>query len=353
MVKAKKVYFFPCAGYGLATIRLRVQNIVNNFPEDMEFKVFLPTGVINYHTRLFNLFFADILVFTKTSDPVTFLFVLMAKLLRKKVVYDTCDNYFVRRMPKSTYSFLERLKQAYMVSAARLIARCADLVMVEPSLGKIARRFNKNIIIYNDNINISKYVKKQDYNISNIAGRVTIGWVGNARGPHYFNLLLLLPIFKKLANEFKIKFMFIGAVNSSKLYDKFNAIKGLEVKFITNFNWEDTKALSKLMSNFDIAVAPVEDKDYNKDKGLFKVMEYLAVGLPAIVSLVGTNKNYIKHGTNGFLVKTEDEWIKAFRMLIRSKSLRRYMGNNARKDVEKNYASEQEAKRFVEQIKKF
>jgi glycosyltransferase involved in cell wall biosynthesis len=305
--------------------------------------------MINYHTRLFSFFSADVIILTKTSDPITFLFVLIARMLGKKVVYDTTDDYFAKNLPKSTYSFFQKIVQGYMVSAARLISRFSNLLQVDTRLEKIAKKFNKNVVGYYNNIDLSKYTKKTDYSISK---SVKIGWVGNARGPHFYNLLMLLPVFKELVKDkaSKIKFVFIGAVSSDKLYNKFKEIEGLEVEFITDINWEDTKGLTRSMSNFDIAVAPLEDNLNNRGHAMFKVLEYLAVGLPVVISLVGDNKNYIKHSVNGFLAKNEEEWIKHLKELIKDKKMRERVGKNARKDVEENYSSEQESKKFVEQI---
>ena len=64
----------------------------------------------------------------------------------------------------------------------------------------------------------------------------------------------------------------------------------------------------------------------------------MALGIPAVMSPVGVNTEIIQDGVNGYLAKTEDEWIEKISKLIESSELRKKIGENGRVTVEKNYS---------------
>ena len=66
----------------------------------------------------------------------------------------------------------------------------------------------------------------------------------------------------------------------------------------------------------------------------------MALGLPTVATDVGTNPSIISHMKNGWLVKTEDEWIEALETLINNPDLRAKIGEEARRKIIENYSIE-------------
>ena len=64
----------------------------------------------------------------------------------------------------------------------------------------------------------------------------------------------------------------------------------------------------------------------------------MAFGIPTVASDIGSSSRIISHLQNGWLVKTEEEWLEALETLIKDPSLRRSLGIEARKTVEKSYS---------------
>ena len=56
---------------------------------------------------------------------------------------------------------------------------------------------------------------------------------------------------------------------------------------------------------------PLPDNEWTKGKCGFKAIQYMAMGKPTVLSAVGFNNELIEHGKDGFLCKTEDEWVTA------------------------------------------
>ena len=66
----------------------------------------------------------------------------------------------------------------------------------------------------------------------------------------------------------------------------------------------------------------------------------MAFGLPTVATNVGTTPTIIKHMTNGWLVKTDEEWIVALEELIKNPKLRQDLGETARLTVLENYSTD-------------
>jgi glycosyltransferase involved in cell wall biosynthesis len=69
------------------------------------------------------------------------------------------------------------------------------------------------------------------------------------------------------------------------------------------------------LSCLDIGVMPLEDNDYNRGKCGFKIVQYMAMGIPPVASPVGVNEAIINNGVNGFLARTEEDWERALSLL--------------------------------------
>ena len=66
----------------------------------------------------------------------------------------------------------------------------------------------------------------------------------------------------------------------------------------------------------------------------------MACGLPVVASRVGANIQIVKHGINGYLASTDNDWEQALNALHENPLLRQSMGNRGRQDVEAHYSLE-------------
>jgi glycosyltransferase involved in cell wall biosynthesis len=74
----------------------------------------------------------------------------------------------------------------------------------------------------------------------------------------------------------------------------------------------------------------------------------MGVGTPVVASDVGVNSQIIKSGENGFLARTEDDWVRSIAALIDNAELRRSFGLRGRELVEKEYSIERFANLYVD-----
>jgi len=87
----------------------------------------------------------------------------------------------------------------------------------------------------------------------------------------------------------------------------------------------------------DIGIAPTPDDRWTRGKCGFKIIQYMASGLPVIASPVGANAQIVTPQT-GLLATTRQEWMDAIVKLASDVQLRRTMGAAGRERVEQEYS---------------
>lgn len=87
----------------------------------------------------------------------------------------------------------------------------------------------------------------------------------------------------------------------------------------------------------DIGVSPLPDTPFTRGKCGFKLIQYMATGLPVVTTPVGAHTEIVRDGVNGFLVQDQDEWLRAIGQLVRDQALRQRLGLAGRKRVEEQY----------------
>jgi glycosyltransferase involved in cell wall biosynthesis len=100
-----------------------------------------------------------------------------------------------------------------------------------------------------------------------------------------------------------------------------------------------------------VGIMPLPDDPFARGKCGLKGLQYMAVGLPVVLSPVGVNVDIIQDGQNGFLASSEDEWVAALERLAGSPDLRRKLGSAGRRTVEDKYSAESSSARFAEAVR--
>ena len=78
-----------------------------------------------------------------------------------------------------------------------------------------------------------------------------------------------------------------------------------------------------------------------------KALQYMALGMPPVVSPVGVNTTIVRDGVNGFYARAEEEWIDRIALLLEDEPLRRSLGQEARRTVEESYSARAHAPRVA------
>ena len=166
--------------------------------------------------------------------------------------------------------------------------------------------------------------------------KVIIGWVGVSGNLHH--LEMLSPIFQSLSR--------IHRIQVNVVCDAAITIPDVKVKHIP---WK-LETQGQEIALFDIGVMPLPNNKYTEGKCGYKALQYMAASVPPVCSDVGSNRDIVEHGCEGFIVSSIDEFFKALDTLISDKDLRKKMGLNARRKVEKCFSIPAVGKKLVNEI---
>jgi glycosyltransferase involved in cell wall biosynthesis len=111
--------------------------------------------------------------------------------------------------------------------------------------------------------------------------------------------------------------------------------------------WREAEELRDVQS-FDIGLMPLPDDTWSRGKCGFKALLYMALGVPAVVSPVGVNRDIVSHGANGLLAASEDEWVDAVASLATDPALRQRLAEAGRTTVVERYSGQRWAPRFLD-----
>ena len=98
------------------------------------------------------------------------------------------------------------------------------------------------------------------------------------------------------------------------------------------------KTEAEALAACDVGIMPLEDDDWTRGKGGFKLLQYMAAGLPTVASPVGVNREITQEGETGFLAASPEDWERSLDRLLGDAELRRRMGLAGRRRVEERYA---------------
>jgi glycosyltransferase involved in cell wall biosynthesis len=102
------------------------------------------------------------------------------------------------------------------------------------------------------------------------------------------------------------------------------------------------------VQRFSIGIMPLLDRPFERGKSGFKLIQYMACGLPVMASPVGVNSSIVEEESNGFLATSEADWEQGLRRLIADPALRQRLGAEGRKRAVASYSLAFQAPRLVD-----
>jgi glycosyltransferase involved in cell wall biosynthesis len=92
---------------------------------------------------------------------------------------------------------------------------------------------------------------------------------------------------------------------------------------------------------------PLVDHPWERGKCGYKLVQYMASGLPVVASPVGVNTELVAHGINGFLASSAAEWVDGISRLVGDERLRSRMAQAGRERVIKTYSLQAQVPRVA------
>lgn len=162
-------------------------------------------------------------------------------------------------------------------------------------------------------------------------------WIGSPSTARYLQLIREPLQVLAARHPFVLRVIGGGAVD----------LPGVQVEVVP---WTEATEVENI-SACQVGVMPLLDSLWERGKCGYKLIQYMACGLPVVASPVGVNCQIVEHGNNGFLAEIPAEWEKALQTLLADADLRQRMGQAGRQKVEQQYCIQMTGPRLATLLK--
>lgn len=214
----------------------------------------------------------------------------------------------------------------------KIIAMSDAVIAGNEGLAEHARKAGKPVMVMPTCIDQESCVPKD-----NSAGseNVIIGWTGNPFNLRHFGLIL--PALQRISAKYPQVIVRLNSRGQKPV------LPGVRTEYR---GWTLENEMTDL-TNFDVGIMPLIDDAYTRGKCGFKLLQYMAAGLPSVSSPVGVNARIVDDGENGFLARSNDDWANKLSLLIENPELRKSMGIKARRKALREYSLAANAGKLV------
>lgn len=216
-----------------------------------------------------------------------------------------------------------------------LIRGAASVCAGNDYLKDYADRAGASAIVLPTVVDIDRYVPA-----ATRPGRApTIGWIGS---PSTWKFVRpLLPLLASLCRDHGLRFAAVGA-GAGAAGDRF---AGLDL-----IDWSEDGEIAAVQA-MDIGIMPLPDEPWARGKSGYKLVQYMACGLPVVASPVGVNTTIVRDGETGLLATDTGQWGQALTRLIDDHQLRSTMGRAGRARAVQSYSLQAHAPRLIAAIR--
>jgi glycosyltransferase involved in cell wall biosynthesis len=209
---------------------------------------------------------------------------------------------------------------------ARDLAMASDLIVCGNTfLANHFSHWNSNVTVIPTAVNTAWYRPRH----AGITGSTLImGWTGTSG-----NFPFLYAIEGALIRVFE----HCGQAKLLVVADRPPQFKLLPASRIEFEHWTP-RTEQAAFDRMSIGLMPLADTDWCNGKCSYKMLCYMAAGLPVVVTAAGMNRQVLALGEVGLSADSEREWVDALIALLDNPRLRRNMGAAGRAVVEERFS---------------
>jgi glycosyltransferase involved in cell wall biosynthesis len=253
---------------------------------------------------------------------------VIAKIFTKRIIFDFDDAIWLPNTSANN-KLATSFKWHQKTSA---ICQWANKVSAgNMYLAAYAKQFTTQVVVNPttiDTVHLHNQVKNQQ------TEKLVIGWTGTHSTISY--LYEIMPLLQELEKEYDFTFLVIS--------DKAPDVQLASLHYLP---WSKQTEIADLLK-MNIGLMPLTDDKWAKGKCGFKALQYMALGIPALVSPVGVNTEIVDNGINGFICTTNQDWKEHILLLLQNSALRIQMGLAARTKVEEQYSVQANCRNFLD-----
>ncbi|MCE9631480.1 MAG: glycosyltransferase [Planctomycetia bacterium] len=156
-------------------------------------------------------------------------------------------------------------------------------------------------------------------------GSVTLAWIGSQS---------TLPALVEAHDCLRAAATAVPNLTLDVICDTFPRLAGVRLR---ETRWSAATEAAAL-ARADIGVSWLPDHPWSLGKCGLKVLQYMAAGLPVVANAVGIHRELVADGETGFLANDPAAWRRAVVTLAGDPDLRRRMGREGRRRVERDWS---------------
>lgn len=246
---------------------------------------------------------------------------------RKPIIYQLDDPLYIPyRSPSNGYlsylKFFGKIKE---------IIRISKVVMVNSShIRQYAEQFNNNIWQIPSIVDTEKFIYRPFEGNS----RTCVGWSGSPTTLK--NIKMLERPLQTISAKDICDIRFIGGTEFDLKDVKYTAQK-----------WNAETEVEDLRK-IQIGLVPLPNVSWNPHKFIMKTAQYMALGIVPVGTPLASNPEVIRHGENGFLADTDEEWVEYLQQLVADDDLRLRLSQNAAADAVSKYSLKANEQKIVD-----
>lgn len=226
------------------------------------------------------------------------------------------------------------------VNSLHEMMREVDLITTTtPTLAKYASKFNKNVYVNRNTIDRSVWWRVNH----KINKPLKVLWHGSPS--HYEDWEEIRKPINKLMGEFDFELYLLGSAYKGLFKKKY--LDRVRVYPWTPFEAHSYRCIALAP---DMAIIPLVDSEFNRNKSSIKWLEMSAMGIPSLVANRTPYKEDISTKT-AVLYENNQQFYDGFKLLLENKGVRANIGNSAYNEINKNHNLTDESKKLLERIK--
>lgn len=278
------------------------------------------SGFLRRLRILFRLSNVDLVFIHREAAPLgpPFIEWLIAHVCRKPYIFDFDDAIWLPNTSANN-ALAAGLKWHHKTAAiCRWAFKCS---CGNDFLADYARNYCNNVVVNPTTIDTTHHHNKAKQPSQQ---PLAIGWTGTHTTMKYLDVLV--PVLAELQQTIDFTFIVIS-----------NQAPAFQLKSMQFIPWKKETEVDDLL-RFHIGIMPLTDDDWSRGKCGFKALQYMSLGIPAIVSPVGVNTKIVDHNLNGFICNTPQEWKTALHQLLTNPQLRQSFSEQARSKIQSHYS---------------
>lgn len=213
-------------------------------------------------------------------------------------------------------------------SATRRIAKIADVVLAgNHHIADWFSSYAEDVRIVPTAIDTDRIRPRNIQDFAHPRRPFIIGWTGTSS--NYKALYQIETVLEKFLKNHAAE-LWVMADQPPR----FPELKSNRVRYV---KWNPNREIA-ILGRMDVGLMPLPPDRWSLGKCSFKMLQYMAAGLPVVVSPVGMNVEVLAMGDIGFSALTHDDWYEALSCLYYDSQLAYGYGVNGRLIVEKHFS---------------